>query len=135
MRLTDYWMARLMLCSYVFMSCMAALLDSPTARLLAISFDSVWWLVPAVALLSAVGLIDLLINDFLPVKFTLLSIHDRRHLLYIAIAFGSMGISGVIATTEGWSPLLLKYWLDATFAAGLCFLEMFPRHRNKKVCT
>ncbi len=135
MRLTDYWMARLMLCAYVLLSCLAALFDSPTAEILSLSFDSTTWLIPVLAFCAALGLLDLLINDFMPMRFTLLFLHDRRHLLCVAIAFGSMAISAAIATTEGWSPLLLKYWLDATFAAGLAFLEMFPRHRNKKACT
>ncbi len=136
MRLTDYWMARLMLCSYVLVSVIVTWFDSgnTTNHILNLSFDVVWWVIPSVALLTFIGLFDLLVNDFLPRKVNLFFLHDRRHLLYIAIGFGSMGIAAVVASTDGWSTILLKYWLDACFAAMLAFLEMFPRLRNKRTC-
>lgn len=138
MRLTDYWMARLMLCSYVLVSTIVTWFDprATAGILMERSYEVVWWLIPCVAALAVIGLIDVLVNDFMPKSFMLLVIHDHRHLLLIGMAFGSMGISAAIATSDGWSTILLKYWLDSVFAAGLSFLEMFPRHRNhRKECS
>lgn len=137
MRLTDYWMARLMLCAYVLVRCINTQFDDNGSanHLMRMSFDVVWWVTPLVALLAGLGLLDLLINDFMPRRIHCLFLHDHRHLLYIAIGFGSMGIAAVIAETDGWSTILLGFWLDAAFAAGLALLEMFPRLRNKRECS
>lgn len=136
MRLTDYWMARLILCMYVLVTYIIAFFDPETrvAELVTASGPAGWWVMAGVGGLAGCGLLDILVNDFLPRPLTLESVYSRRHLLYLAMALGSTAISGVIATSEGWSLVLLKFWLDAAFAAAMAFLEMFPRHRNARKC-
>jgi xanthosine utilization system XapX-like protein len=132
-------MARLMLCAYVLVTSAVTWFDLVLGRnhLSGSDFNVIHWTIPAVVCLAIVGLLDVLINDFLPPRVAWKFLHDRRHLLYVAIAFGAMMVSTTLAGADGWSITLLKYWLDATFSAGLAFLEMFPRHRhhNKRVCT
>lgn len=136
MRLTDYWMARLIACMYVLITYVIAFFDPATrvSELVTASGHAGWWVMGAVAALAGCGLLDVLINDFLPPALQLQSVYTRRHLLFLGIALGSTAISGVIATSEGWSLVLIKFWLDAAICSALAFLEMFPRHRNARKC-
>jgi hypothetical protein len=133
MRLTDYWMARLVYCGYVLMTYTIAFFDRETrvSELVTASGPAGWWVVAVVAALAAAGLLDILVNDFMPRAVSITYVHGRRHVLYMAIAIGSAGVSGVIATAEGWSLVLLKFWLDVVFGCALTFLEMFARHRSQ----
>jgi len=134
MRLTDYWSARLLLCMYVLTTSLISWADPRTlvSELLVQSGQAGWLVLAALICLSLVGLLDVVINDFMPKPLTLNFVHRYRHLLFMAIAIGSVLVSGVIATSAGWTVMLLKFWLDAAAACALAFLEMFPRHRNPK---
>ena len=132
MRFTDYWMARLILCLFVLNTHVITALDpqTRTSELIAASGPAGWWVLTLLIALAVAGIVDVLINDFLPETMQIPSVYGRRHLLYLAIAASSLAISCVIAEKEGWSFVLMAYWLHSTVAVVLAYLEMFARHRS-----
>ncbi|MES2909843.1 MAG: hypothetical protein V4718_00555 [Pseudomonadota bacterium] len=132
MRFTDYWMARLILCLFVLNTHVITVLDPQTRtnELITASGAAAWWVLSLLICLTVAGVVDVLINDFMPEAMKLPGVYGRRHLLYLAIAASSLAISGVIAEKEGWSFVLMAYWLHTTVAAVLAYLEMFARHRS-----
>lgn len=130
--MTAYWSARLLLSLNVLVSVVIAWQDPLTrmAALVSASGTGGWAVMVVLAGASAASVLDVLVNDFAPARYMLLAVYHQRHLLFMAIALGSAAISGVIAMSEGWTPMLLKYWLDAVAGCALAFLEMFARHRK-----
>ena len=132
MRFTDYWMARLILCLFVLNTHVITVLDpqTRTSELITASGPAGWWVLALLVVLAIGGIVDVFINDFLPASMQIAAVYGRRHLLFLAIAAGSLAISGVIVEKEGWSFVLMAYWLHTTVAAALAYLEMFARHRS-----
>ena len=136
MRKTDYWMTRLIVCSYILMTYAITFMDpqTRTSELVTASGHFGWHAVAMISFLSFCGILDVFVNDLLPFEINLPYIYNRRHVLFMFMAIGSVAMSGVMATSEGWSFVMLKFLLDATFSCALAYLEMFPRHRNQRVC-
>lgn len=132
MRFTDYWMARLIFCLFILNTHIITVLDpqTRTSELIAASGHGGWWVLFMLVVLATAGIVDVVINDLLPKSMQMPGVYGRRHLLYLAIAAGSLAISGVIAEKEGWSFVLMAYWLHATLAGVLAYLELFARHRS-----
>lgn len=132
-RLTAYWSARLAVCLYILIAAVGAWFDPETrvGELVAATGNFGWFNVMALAMLASLGILDVLVNDFMPARYTLAGVYRRRHLLFMAMAITSATLSGVVAAGYGWAPILLRYWLDALCASVLAFLEMFARHKEE----
>lgn len=130
--MTPYWSLRFFLGLNVLADACIAWTDPLTrmAHLIDASGDVGWLVLAAVATASLMCVIDVLVNDFLPARYTLPGLYRNRHLVLMAIALGSAAIAGVIALSEGWTPMLIKYWVDVATACAVAFLEMFARHKS-----
>lgn len=132
--LPRYWMTRL----YVALSAFATIVviwwepAALTHRLITQSGLPGWYLVGALAALALFGVIDVVVNDMLPDRFRIRCAKRYRHLIYIALATGLACMSYVfVAGDGGWfRPLVLPFWVDASFAALVAFLDLFQRHRR-----
>lgn len=130
--LPRYWITRL----YVALSAFTAIAviwwepEALTHKLITQSGERGWWLVSALACVAVVGIFDVIVNDLLPDRFHLRCAKRWRHLIYAALAIGLMCITYVfIAGGAGWRALVLPFWVDASFAALVAFLDLFQRHR------
>ena len=130
--MTPYWSLRLFLGLDILTSAWITWQDplTRTATLINASGPVGWLVLMVIAAAALVCVIDVLVNDFAPACYTLPGLHDNRHIGLMGMAIGSASIAGVIALSEGWTPILLKYWLDAAMACATAFLEMFARHRK-----
>lgn len=130
--LPRYWLERL--------SCSAAILatlliswqepDSLLHRVIDRSGPEGWWCVCALCALCGLGILDVVVNDFLPPRFTLQRAKDWRHLIFLAMGMGLVSVTYVMAEAEGWRPLLLLFPIHAVIAVAVAFFDMFQRHRS-----
>ena len=127
-----YWHTRLLLALSVLVSLYITWRgpDALMHRIIARSGPEGWACVTALAGVALAALADILVNDILPDRLTLLAFMRQRHLVYMALALGLMSVSYVVADEEGWTELLLHYWLLAIFSAHIALTDLFHRHRK-----
>ena len=131
--LPRYWMTRL----YVALSTLTSILVSwfePTTlthRLISQSGEQGWAMVGLLAIVCLLAILDVVVNDLLPTRFAFAAAKRYRHLIYIALSMGIVCMSYVFIVGEGgwFRPLVLPFWVDASFAAFVAFLDLFQRHR------
>lgn len=131
--LPRYWITRL----YVALSSLTSIAviawepEALTHRLITQSGPPGWWLVGFLAVVAAVGIVDVVVNDMLPDRFHLRCAKRSRHLIYVALSMGLMCLTYVFIAGGGgwWRALAMPFWIDAVFAALVAFLDLFQRHR------
>lgn len=126
-----YWMVRLYVALSVITNCLVAWFEpaSLTAQMLRAN-PTGWWLLSILCVLATVTLADIFINDWLPPQYSFPHAREHRHLVYIAIAIGTFCLTYAILKERGYTALLLTYWVDAGFAAGVAALDLFARRRE-----
>lgn len=133
--LPRYWITRL----YVALSTLTTIAviawepEALTHRLITQSGPPGWWLVGILAAVAIVGIVDVVVNDMLPDRFHLRCAKRSRHLIYVALSMGLMCLTYVFIAGGGgwWRALAMPFWIDASFAALVAFLDLFQRHRQR----
>ena len=87
------------------------------------------WLWSAIALCS-LAVLDIIINDLAPDKYSLELTYNYRHLIYMFLGVLSFSISIAVAKTYGGSFQLCRLWLDGGIAVVVAFLDILGRHRG-----
>lgn len=75
----------------------------------------------ALLLVATAGVLDVVINDLLPERFTIDATHRHRHVVFMLMAIGQVGLMWQVvrANPGDWPPVLARYALDAAFAVGI----------------
>lgn len=104
-----------------------AMLDPTSQHRRAFEGDLAALTVPAVIgmvallLVATAGVLDVVINDLLPERFTITSTHRHRHVVFMVMAIGQVALMWQVARANpgDWPPVLARYALDAAFAVGI----------------
>lgn len=129
-----YWLARLSIALNVLVTVVLVSWfedTSLTASAIRSAGGFGWVLVLALGAVCGGALIDAAWNDMLPVRFVLRTTIKWRHLGFMAMALLLSAIGFLVAFTQGFTFLLLVYWLNAALAAGVTFLDVFARMRPR----
>jgi CHASE2 domain-containing sensor protein len=132
--LPRYWITRLYvaLCTLVSIAVTWLEPESIAHRLVDATGGQGWPLIAMLAGVACLAIVDVLVNDLLPLRFTFLRAKRHRHLIYAALSMGIFSLSYVILVgAGGWRPLVLPYWLNGGVAAAVAFLDLFQRHRAR----
>lgn len=131
--LPRYWFTRLYIALSVLVSVTITIIEPTTLahRLILGKAGYVGWLsLLTLGVIAVLAVLDGIVNDALPARFVLPTAKRYRHLVYVALSLGLVGITYVIASRAGYSPLMWSYWLDATAAIVVAYLDLFSRHRE-----
>jgi hypothetical protein len=88
-----------------------------------------WVAITVLGAVALVALFDVLVNDLCPDRFVLPSFIRHRHLVYMALALGSMSMC-LVAYRGGAQSLVPYLWTDAFFAAAVAIVDLLARHHR-----
>jgi len=119
MKLTYSWIARFYVSGSILVTAMIAMFD-PISQHRAVLMDN-GDLVGTVAMillgaLALAGILDVIINDWLPSRFSLHCTHRHRHVVYMVLAIGQVGLVYVLVHDDDLKPVIARYALDAIMA-------------------
>jgi hypothetical protein len=103
---------------------------SMTAQAIHATGDGGWVLMAGVAFCCCVCLLDVLVNDLLPDRFSLPTALTWRHLGLMGIALQLAALGVLVVFAKGYTVLLLAYWVNAALAGALAYLDAFARLRR-----
>lgn len=72
--------------------------------------------------LALAGIVDVVINDFLPKRFSIECTHRQRHLVFACMAMGQVALVLAVVKALDLKPSVARYLLDATMAAWLAWV-------------
>jgi predicted membrane channel-forming protein YqfA (hemolysin III family) len=122
-----YWLTRLYIALSVLAMNLATYLE-PGA--LAAPCTTGWVLAGILCGLGLIGVLDVIINDLMPDRFTLPAVKEHRHLVYVGMALATLGMAYAIVRAEGWTSMLIVYGVDFAAALAVAPLDLFARHRR-----
>lgn len=88
----------------------------------------------AIFLLAAfalAALVDLLINDLLPERFSLRCTHRHRHVVFMLMAIGQVGLLFALAAQRELRPSAARYLLDALVAIVVAVAGVRDHYRQE----
>ena len=127
---TRYWLSRLIVSLEVLFIVVGVSWFEPlslTARALNATGPLGWVLLGVLGVCCLMTIADVIVNDLMPLRFVLRCVMRWRHLGFMGIALMLGMISVLIVVAQGFTVLLFAYWINAIFAAGLTFLDIFTR--------
>lgn len=69
------------------------------------------------AALSLAGLFDVVINDMLPERFSMLYTHRHRHVVFMLMALGQIALIFALVRSDELRPAAARYLLDGAVCA------------------
>lgn len=130
---SNHWLARSIVALEVLFALLAVAWFEPrsmTHESIVATGPAGWVLVLGAAFCCLVALADVLVNDLMPARFELRLTRAYRHAGFMGLAIQLSILGVLVATTFGFSTLLLVYWLNAAFAASVAFFDIFDQHRK-----
>lgn len=106
--------------------------ESLNGRLIASSGALAYVLTSMLVACAVVGIVDLIINDLAPERFTLPWAREHRHLGYIGLSCGSCAFLFVMAKHGNLSYLSLSYAADGLAAACGAVTHVFHHQRSRR---
>lgn len=88
------------------------------------------WCMLALASLSAVALVDVLVNDLLPESVSIGFAKKHRHFIFMALSIGTASLGAIIQIQVGLNAMHALVYLHATAAAAVAFFDLFARHEK-----
>jgi hypothetical protein len=89
-----------------------------------------WLLLLVLGAACVICIVDVIVNDLMPARFTLHMVKHWRHVGLLAIAMLLAMLGVLVSFTFGYTTLLLFYWLNAALAASTAFFDAFARMRR-----
>lgn len=83
-----------------------------------------------IGLLGVIGMVDVLINDFLPDRFTWRVARKQRHFVLVALAFCYIASLYVSLDTVKSTGLSLFYTWNAVSLLSLAFVDAYTRNKD-----
>ncbi len=130
MRTTYSWIARFYVSGSVLVTTLIALLDerSASAEVLQIGTGPGFLAATMLAAVAIAGLLDVFINDWLPARFSLRCTHRHRHVVFMLMGIGQVGLIYVMARRGHLEIVTARYALDAVVAV---FVAAYGVHEHK----
>ncbi|MDP3228532.1 MAG: hypothetical protein Q8N13_11225 [Acidovorax sp.] len=132
MKTTYSWIARLYVSASVLVTGLIAAFDPDSQhREVLLSSGELPGSV-ALALLIAValaGIIDVAVNDWLPPQFDLPWTHRHRHVVYMVLAVGQVGLVFALVHGGDVRPVVARYALDAAMAVLIAGYGILDHYR------
>ena len=128
-----FWLSRLIVSLEVLVLIVAVSWWEPnslTSKALAASGSYSWLLLAALGGCCLMVIADVIVNDLMPQRFAFHSAMRWRHLGLMGTALLLGIISVLVVFSQGFTVLLFAYWLNASLAVGLAFLDVFTRLRQ-----
>lgn len=128
-----FWFSRMVVALQVLVLCAITWFEdaSLTAQAIEATGRGGWALVLVGAGFCLVALLDVAINDLAPQRFALPTAWAWRHVGFGAIGLQQLALAVLVAFTQGYTALLLTYWLNAALAGALVFFDAFARYPRR----
>lgn len=130
-----YWFARMAVALEVLVVLVAVSWfeeASLTAQAIAATGRHGWWLVIGTAFCCLMALVDVVVNDLMPPRFTFRCAMTWRHLGFMGLALQLSAIGVLVVFAKGFTALVLAYWLNAVLAGVLTFFDAFARYPRSR---
>lgn len=131
----QYWLARLYLCCSLMVSVWIAF-HSPwnqQREILDLIGEGGWLLLTSVAVLAAIGIVDVVINDLLPPRFSMKWADEHRHQVFMALALLLCSMVYINVTKGSSTVLILRYSLESFFCVGIAVFDTIARVQQVKM--
>lgn len=128
------WGLRTYVCSSILATVVIAALD-PGSQHRGIMDEDGHGGVIAISLLALVtllGLVDVLINDLMPHRFSLRCTHRHRHVIFMVLAIGQVAMALVEARGDEMRPVMIRYLLDAFMALLVACMGVYGHYWETK---
>jgi len=128
-----YWFGRLYVALHVGVIALVACFGQGTLfyKVMIESGELGFWCMLALAVVSAVGVVDVFVNDFLPRRFNLFLVKRHRHFLLMALAIGPLSMAFVIAKRTDFGIVYASLALPIIGATMLAAMDVYARGRGK----
>lgn len=130
--LPEFWYSRLAVALGVAGLAVVAAFGEGTLlhRVVAASGPAGTYCTVALALLAGLAMLDVLINDIAPRRFTFDLAKDNRHLVYMGLAVGTFSLAFVIQQHSGLNAMHVLIFIQSGLAVGVAFLDLYARHQR-----
>lgn len=127
--LPQYWFGRLYIAAHVCVIALVAGLgeESPLHLLVTKDGEIGFWCAMALVVLAFVGIVDVVVNDLMPERFSLCAVKRNRHFLLMGIGIGAASFAGIVAMAVGWSVLHASLVLPVIGATLMAVMDVFER--------
>lgn len=82
--------------------------------------------------LALAGIVDVVVNDILPSRYSLKVAHRYRHVVFMLIAIGQVALVLALARAMDLKPSVGRYILDASMAAWLACIGVYDHFVNER---
>lgn len=83
-------------------------------------------------LLALAGIVDVLINDVLPDRYSMRCTHRHRHVVFMLLAIGQVALVLALVKSGDLKPSAGRYVLDALMAAWIAVIGVFDHARAER---
>lgn len=130
--MSAYWFGRMHVALCIGTLAMVAAFGTGTLlnSVVVASGKAGFWCVLVLACLACLAVLDVIINDFLPDRFSLKLVKRNRHLIYMALGIGTASLGFVIQQTTGINSMHGLIFVNSFSAVVVAFLDLYARHRT-----
>ncbi len=124
------WMTRFYVSGSVLVTASIAMLDPWSQHRGIMDQDGTGGVIAIglLALTAICGLVDVLINDWLPPRFSLSCTHRHRHIVFMVMAIGQVALAFVEARGHDIRPVMARYLLDALVASLVAIMGVYSHY-------
>lgn len=136
------WMTRLYVSCSVAVTASIAILDPGSQHRAAFEGNASFLTFAAIVgmvfllLIAVAGIADVVINDFLPERYTIGCTHKHRHVVFMLMAGGQVALMWMVSRAGepgDFPPVLARYALDAAAAVAVAVWGVRD-HYFRRVC-
>lgn len=84
------------------------------------------------ATIALAGMVDVVINDVLPERYSLPWTHRHRHVVFMALAVGQVALIYALIRAGDLKPSAGRYLLDALMATGIAVQGVIDHARHER---
>lgn len=129
MRARGKWFSRLLIAANTLVGVAIVLgePDSMSGRVVADAGIPGFVGVVCLGLAALAAIADAVVNDLMGVHRSIETTYRHRHLIFMAIALGSLSVLFAIAKAHGWNYVMLHYMVCAASAVAIAVLDVRER--------
>jgi len=129
-----YWMYRLYVALSAGLSMLVVWIEPASLgnQIISKSGPIGWPCVAVLGVVSCVAVVDAVLNDMFGLAVRWKRALRWRHWVFMALAMGLASVSYVCVMAVGYTPLVLPFLLDATFATLVAITGLFHLYRSEQ---